>query len=179
MYLPEAETEKGVLRQGDIISNIHILGALNQRAIHYSSTLNNKEQYNSWTYPSAPKFMDAMVLSHSCEIDRENTIKVTSIILAPIRSIDGATEPSKRQQLIDSNYIDQDNPSPSFLKYFYLEPNPKLKFSDGAVVDFSKCFSYRKQCYNILLEKKIIQLLPDVVDKMSFKLALYFYRSQN
>jgi hypothetical protein len=177
MYLHDEQIEHGTLRQGDIISQLHLLGAININNIYYSSPAVNPEEYLSWSVPTTPKIGDAMVLSHSCEVAVENKIKVTSIILAPLRDIHKATAPEQVQELIDSNLIDKTKPQASFLKYFYVEPNPKLKYDSGAVVDFSKLFSVRNQAYNTLLEKKIVQLSNDAIESMALKLALYFHRT--
>ncbi len=178
MYLDDDNIERGLLRQGDIVADVHLLGAINIKSIHYGSTATSEpNQYESWSVPSAPKHGDAMVLSHSCEIAPENKIKLTSIILAPIRNVNTATEPKKIHELIDSNEIDRTNPQGSFLKYFYIYPKESLKFKDGAIVDFSKCFSLRRQSYEILLPKKIVQLTNEARSSMALKLALYFHRN--
>lgn len=177
MFLDEEKIDRGILRQGDIISQIHLLGAINLNSINYSSPAIGSDEYISWLIPAAPKFGDAMVLSHSCEISLENRVKLTSIILAPLRDIHKATDPERIQELINSNLIDQGNPRPSFLKYFYIFPNAKLEYSNGSVVDFSKLFSVRNQSYNALLEKKIAQLSEDAIASMALKLALYFHRT--
>ncbi len=177
MFLVDDQIERGTLRQGDIISQVHLLGAINLSSLLYSSHAGSPTEYSSWSIPAAPKFGDAMILSHSCEIALENKVKLTSIILAPLRDLHRATEPERIQELINSNLIDRDDPSPSFLKYFYVPQNPKLQYNHGAVVDFSKLFSVRKQSYNTLLEKKIAQLSKDAIASMALKLALYFHRN--
>jgi hypothetical protein len=180
MYLDDESIEKGVLRQGDIIADVHLLGAININSIQYSSTVGSEpNQYVSWSIPSSPKYGDAMVLSHSCEIDPGNKIKLTSIILAPLRDINTATAQEKIQDLIDSNEIDRTEPQASYLKYFYVYPNENLKFHNGAIVDFSKCFSLRRQSYDILLINKIAQLNNEATLSMALKLALYFHRDGN
>ncbi len=118
-----------------------------------------------------------MVLSHSCEIALENQIKVTAIILAPLRDIHKATDKNRIDELIQINLIDRSEPKASFLKYFYIPANPHLEYSQGSIVDFSKCFSIRNKCYNTLLSKKIAQLSEDAIASMALKLALYFHRS--
>jgi len=131
--------------------------------------------HKSWTVNTPPKITHSMVLSHSCEIDLVNKIKLTSIILAPLRDLNKATEKSKIEELINSNYLTPDTTA-SFLKYFYINPHEILPYSEGAVVDFSKCFSIRKNSYKILVENKCLQLKEDVANKMALKLSLYFYR---
>ena len=176
MFLDDELIEHDTLRQGDIVSDVHLLGVINSMGIQYSSQAGRLEEFISWSVPAAPKFGDAMVLSHSCEVDRENTIKVTSIILAPLRNINTATDKNRIKELIESNLIDQTETNASFLKYFYVGPNSQLEYGDGAVVDFSKCFSVRNKCYDIFLANKKIQLAEDAVASMALKLALYFYR---
>jgi hypothetical protein len=116
-----------------------------------------------------------MVLSHSCEISLENKTKLTSIILSPIRDINSATSADKIEELKRTNLIDLSSDR-SYLKYFYLEPNDKLQYKTGGVTDFSKCFSVRKNSYDFLVKKKILQIKPEIRNKMSLKLALYFNR---
>ena len=176
MFLASDQIEKQCLRQGDIVSQIHLLGAVNINSIYYSSLANQPNEYASWSIPNKPTFGDAMVVSHSYEIARENNVKVTSIILVPLRDLHKATARNRIDELIDSNLIDQNNPAASFLKYFYLPPNPALEYSSGAVADFSKIFSIRKQGYDLLLEKKVAQLTKEASSSMALKLALYFYR---
>ena len=163
------------LRQGDIIREVHIFGALKASSIQYTSSANGEEV--SWAYAQKPTRGDAMIISHSCEIDPSNNDKLTSLILAPLRSVSSATKPETMQRLIESNYIDENSPV-SFLKYFYLESNQLLQQKDGAVVDFSKCFSLHKSAYQSLLDRRILSLIDEAADMMARKLALYFFRSQ-
>jgi len=173
LYLEEINIERNTLRQGDIISQTHLLGVLNPQG--FSDVVNNGKP-TAWIIPIKEEAIgDAIVLSHSCEISLANKIKVTSIILAPIRNIDTATEKDKIEELIKSNILNAGQHS-SYLKYFYLEPNSKLKYSNGAICDFSKCFSLRNNFYQKLLDKKILQLRQDIADAMALKLGVYFYR---
>lgn len=175
MFLNEAEIERDVLRQGDIISQVHLLGAINLNSIVYHTSMGQSE-HCGWSISQKPKFGDAMVLSHSCEIALENKIKVTSIILAPLRDVHQATSHEFISRLIETNLIN-DASQESFLKYFYVTPYQGLEYASGAVVDFSKCFSLRKQVYDLLLKNKIAQLSHDAASAMALKLALYFHRN--
>jgi hypothetical protein len=177
MFLGDEQIERGTLRQGDIISQVHLLGAINLSSLLYSSHAGSPTEYSSWSIPAAPKFGDTMVLSHSCEIALENKVKVTSIILAPLRDVHKATDLERVHELIGSNLIDQSNPEASFMKYFYVTPNKKLQYCDGAVVDFSKLFSVRNKSYDALLENKVAQLSETAIVSMALKLSLYFYRT--
>lgn len=175
MFLPNSDIEKDALRQGDIISQTHLVGAINLNAITYQ--IDNNDKKVGWCLPE-PRFGPAMVLSHSCELDRANGVKLTSIILAPLRNVNDATRPEKVEELIASNLIDNDT-THSYLKYFYIEPNPLLsQFPSGSIVDFSKCYSVRKQSYDILLRYKSLQLRQDIVDSIVLKFGLYFYRGK-
>jgi hypothetical protein len=175
VYLPENEIEMNTLRQGDIISQIHLLGAINLNAVQYSADYLGKKL--GWQVPTAPVFGDALVLSHSCEVELENKVKVTSVILAPIRDVNTATEKEKVAELIKTNLIVENETKASYLKYFFLEPNEKMEHKNGAIVDFSKCFSVRRNAYDHLLQRKILQIKPEVVLSLSLKLGLYFHRS--
>ncbi len=63
MYLDNDGIEKGVLRQGDIVAEVHLLGAINSNSIQYTSTATAEEnQYVGWSIPSPPNYGDAMVL---------------------------------------------------------------------------------------------------------------------
>ncbi|MCP5144816.1 MAG: hypothetical protein H6978_08335 [Gammaproteobacteria bacterium] len=168
------------LRQGDVVSLVHIVGAINLNAIQFISTAGTSGigDATAWQVPDRPKFGDAMVLSHSCEIDLENTVKLTSIILAPLRDVHTATKPERIEELIRSNYIDREAAPASYLKYFYLDPNHRFENTKGCVVDFSKCYSVRKQSYEVLKKNKVAELKDDARESMAIKLALYFYRSQ-
>jgi hypothetical protein len=174
MYLDDSEIERDVLRQGDIVENVHFLGALNLNCINVIDTPNSAN--HPWFYNEKAVLGPAMVLSHSCEIDSSNGIKLTSIILAPLRDIDKATSNDKRDELIGSNII-TDTSKASFLKYFYIEPDSHLKYSNGAVVDFSKCFSLKKDSYEHLLKNKVLQLTEKTMQNMALKLAFYYYRT--
>jgi hypothetical protein len=169
MFLPDAEIERNTLRQGDILRAVHLQG------IHLVNDQANKSM--GWTVPKAPEFGDVAVLSHSCEIDLLNNVKLTSIILAPVRDLHSATDQAKRQELIDSNIITPGTAG-SYLKYFYLAAHEKLEHKAGAVIDFSKCFSVRKNSYDYLLQRKTLQMQPEIAKAMALKLALYFHRAQ-
>lgn len=63
-------------------------------------------------------------------------------------------------------------------KYFYLAAHEKLEHKGGGVIDFSKCFSVRKNSYDYLLQRKTLQMQPEIAKAMALKLALYFHRAQ-
>jgi hypothetical protein len=117
-----------------------------------------------------------MVLSHSCEIAPENGVKLTSIILAPLRNIDTATDPKMIEELKKSNVLSQEI-GYSFLKYYFLDPVPEIEFANGSVVDFSKIYSLKKNSYEEILSHKILQLQGAVVENIILKYSAYFYRS--
>lgn len=176
MYLADQDLELGTLRQGDILSKVVIMGALNYNNLSFENNIEGEA--TSWAYKvlQAPKFCDAMVLSHSCEIAKENGAKVTSIILAPIRGLSGATGKDNIEILKTSNII-TDQTTASFLKYFYIEKNQKLMIqNEDCIVDFSKCFSVRNQSYQYLLDRKILQVNNQIQSAIAKKLAIYFYR---
>ena len=161
MYAGTADFLGDRLVQGDIVGDIQVVGAINLRGILWHTPAAGEGVASAWTVPAEPKFGHAMVVSHSCEIATENGVKLTSVILAPLRDLSGATAPERVAELIESNLVDTSGRDWSYLKYFYLEPNPLLQFPSGAVVDFSKLFSVRKQTYQHLLERKRLQLLPE------------------
>ena len=173
MFIPNNELNKTSLKQGDVINGIQILGALNYGAIN---TLNNRTEPIAWQYNAKPCIGPAIILSHSCELAPENGVKLTSIILAPLRDIETASRPEKIDELISSNIVRPDSEI-SYLKYFYIEPNDLLPFARGAVVDFSKLFSLKKDTYDYLLDKKILQLTDDTRCALSIKHALFYYRT--
>jgi hypothetical protein len=175
MFLPDAEVERNTLRQGDILRSVHLAGALHLNGIHLVNDQESKPV--GWTVPKAPEYGDVAVLSHSCEIDQLNNVKLTSIILAPVRDLHSATDERKRQELIDSNLIVQGTAA-SYLKYFYVAEHEKLHHAAGGVIDFSKCFSVRKNSYEYLLTRKVLQMRPEIATAMALKLALYFHRAQ-
>ena len=179
MYLSDRKTETEVLRQGDIVGEIQLLGALNPANIKHIVDGGENSTYRSWIFDARPIFGFAMVLSHSCEVDSNNDEKVTSCILAPVRDINNATRPDKIKDLMNSNIVDQAGLQGSYLKYFCIDSHKKLNgFSSGGVVDFSKCFSVRRNYIPALTERKVLQLKPTVADQMALKLSLYFYRTQ-
>jgi len=173
MYLEVPDQD---LTQGDIIDGIHLLGAIKLGAIQVTN--NQQGEAVSWTIPAKPKLGQVMVLSHSCEIAKENNIKLTSIILAPIRGADTATSKDKLAELISSNILTE-NTEASYLKYFYIEPHEKLSCSKdeyGGVVDFSKVFSVHKSALQSLEQNKTLQLQSHVASAMALKCALYYHR---
>ena len=175
----EAGKDPSTLRQGDIIGNIQVLGTIKYEQITVPGIADDQFpefQPHSWSVQSPPRYRNCMVLTHCCELDRDNKDKVTSIILAPLRGVHQATQPDKVQELIHSNDITQPGVEASFLKYFYVEGHSSIEMEDGAIVDFSKCFSVRNTSYDYLCKKKILQLTDDVRTSMSWKLALYFHR---
>lgn len=176
MYLSEDDMEGTELRQGDVLLDIFLLGAININGIQ--KVVDAGDNAVSWTVPRVPQFGPAAVLSHSCEIDKANGVKLTSVILGPIRDINEATPPEKRQQLIESNVV-QEADGASFLKYFYLPPHANIPFENGAVIDFSKLFSVRKNYFDELVARKVLQLTSEARDQMALKLGLYFFRTSS
>jgi len=177
MYIAGHQVARDSLVQGDILRDIHILGALCYQEILIATPSTGEAKPLSWSVPKEPIRGDALVLSHSCEIAVENGVKLTSVILAPLRDVSKATAPAKVQELVESNLIDQSGAHSSFLKYFYLDPHAQLVYAKGAVADFSKLFSVRKTSYDYLLSRKVLQLTDEVRFSMSLKLALYFHRA--
>jgi hypothetical protein len=174
MYKDAVDLEKDALRQGDIIADTQIFGAINLKSITFLN--NSKNEYEGWQCKAKPVFSYAVVLSHSCELDPANSIKLTSIILAPVRDIDTATDKSKIDDLKNSNLL-RPGQTHSYLKYFYLEPHPGINFSNGSVVDFSKTYSLKKDSYDEILKHKIIQLQETVAENIALKYSAYFYRA--
>jgi hypothetical protein len=179
MFLDEVLMEKNVLRQGDIVLNTQIFGTINFNSISHHMTRDGR--VTAWTVNTPPVIGPAIILSHSCEIDISNGIKVTSIILSPLRDVNTATKPEKVAELIKSNLITRElienGDSRSYLKYFYLDPHPLLPmFDKGCIVDFSKCYSVRNQSYEILVKNKALQMKPDIADLMALKFSIYFHR---
>jgi hypothetical protein len=174
MYVEQAAIDRSSLFQGDILVDIQLFGVITLSSISF--TMDNQGAKNGWIVPQKPDFGAAMVLSHSCEIDRSNLVKVTSIILAPLRDLNKITKPEKITEIIQSNDIGQGT-TYSYLKYYYIPGLDMIGFPDGAVVDFSKCFSIRNKSYDLLLQQKRAQLIEQSADSMARKLALYFYRT--
>lgn len=179
VFVSHGQMDTSSLLQGDIIIDVHLLGALTYQEILLGTPSAGNAEPQAWTIPKSPIRGDAMVLSHSCEIATENGVKVTSIILAPLRDVSTATKPDRLAELIESNLIATSGAKASYLKYFYVEPNPSLSYPKGAVVDFSKLFSVRKTSYAYLLERKRLELSDEVRMEMSLKLALYFHRDSS
>jgi hypothetical protein len=173
VYLPDAEFEPAALRQGDVVADLQLFGAINPNVIR--SLRDADDNLVGWQVNAAPDVGYGVVLSHSCEIEPENSIKVTSVILAPLRDVSTATREDRIQELKDSNIITEETHA-SYLKYFYLDPHPRLPFRGGAIADFSKCFSIRNKFYEKLVERKVLQLQRAVSGAMALKLALYFSR---
>jgi hypothetical protein len=173
MYLEKQDTDYSLLKQGDILEGIQILGAINLGSINIVT--NFKGEQVSWAASVKPTFSHAIILSHSCEIDPSNKVKMTSIILAPLRDVNNASPEEKIKDLISSNFIDEKSDH-SYLKYFYLVAHESLPYTNGAIADLAKCFSVRKNSYDILLSHKVLQMKPEVIGHLSFKTALYFHR---
>ena len=177
----EPGTKSDVLRQGDIIKLIQVLGTIAYEQVTIPRAADRDLNHNpqSWSVQSPPKFRDCMVLTHCCELDPNNESKLTSIILAPLRDVHTATNPEKLRELIESNDIRRPELSASYLKYFYIQGHPSMQTRGDTIVDFSKCFSVRNKSYKFLAKKKILQLRDSVRASMSLKLALYFHRADS
>jgi hypothetical protein len=173
-FLPEDDVERGSLRQGDVLADVQRTGALTLHEVEFSHRPGADP--TSWTVKVKPDIGPAMVLSHSCELDRANGVKVTAIVLAPVRDVDSATSPENIQKLIQTNFLDPDAPAATFLKYFFFPEIPSLPFKGGSVADFSKLFSARKASYDYLLQRKVAQLTPRAAAQMALKLSAYFFR---
>lgn len=176
MFLVKGESDFTSLRQGDILKDIFFLGAINRNNILYAAQPGT-DSNDFWMYKERPESGYVMVLSHCCELDRTNGMKVTSVIVAPLRDINKASRPDKVQEIIDTNIIDKNLPTKSYLKYFYLNANASISEFNGSVVDFSKVFSFKNNSYSYLLDNKILQLKDEYREHMSFKLGLFFYRT--
>lgn len=176
MFLSKEESDFTSLRQGDILKDIVLFGAINRNNVLYMAQPGT-DSNDFWMYKERPENGYVMVLSHCCELDRTNGMKVTSIIVAPLRDINKASRPEKVQEIINTNIIDRESPTKSFLKYFFLNPDTSIPHINGSVVDFSKVFSFKNNSYDYLLENKILQLNDEYREHMSFKLGLFFYRT--
>lgn len=175
-YESAASSNYAVLRQGDVVRNVQCFGVINPNGVQML-TDPKSGQHNSWMCTAAPKFSDAVVLSHSCEIAKENEMKVTSIILAPMRDVSSGNSQATIDEIISTNLIDVAEPQAAYLKYFWLPPHDKIDFERGALVDYSKCFSVRKQYLDDLIERKALELKDSVRNSFGLKVGLYFARS--
>lgn len=173
MFVPAEQAELNRLKQGDIVADVPLLAALNPGAIHILNTATGEGA--GWQVPNKLEFGLAAVLSHSCEIAVENGVKLTSIVLSPLRSAASASSPEKLELLKSTNFIE--GAEASFLKYFYLPGAAPLPDAPGGyVVDFSKCFSLRKNYLETLIKKKICEMDAATRDQFSLKLAVFFSR---
>lgn len=77
MYLSEENIEREALRQGDIITGAQIVGAISLKEIICQNDASGKTI--AWVIPRDPCFAASIILSHSCEIERSNGVKMTSI----------------------------------------------------------------------------------------------------
>lgn len=166
MFVPDADADFTALLQGDVIKDVPLVGTLELDKVTSIGA-------SSWAYPSQLKLGFCAVLSHSCEIARENNEKVTSCILAPIRNADGATK-SDLFAILERNEVKANEPT--FLKYFYIPPNEKLTNTNGVLVDFTKIFSVRKTSIQFLVDRKVLQMADEDRRVFAMKLAFYFYR---
>jgi hypothetical protein len=131
----------------------------------------------SWTIHDAVKRGAAIVLSHCCEVARDNGVKLTAITLAPIRESSKATKPDKLEELKRTNDIRTGHDA-SYLKYFYIEPDFRLGPDPaGYIADFSKCFTFHKTAYDQLLTSKRLQMDDATRLMFSLKLAVFFHRT--
>lgn len=175
MYLTKDEMISTELRQGDILREIQIFGAIHYGSIQLITNQTTKENV-AWQSSTRPSIGYAIVLSHSCEISKENGIKLTSVVLAPLRNIETASRPEKIEELIASNDLNEASEF-SYLKYFYLEPSDDLPFPKGAIVDFSKIFSIKKDSYDFLLAHKVLQLNDRTQISLAKKHAVFYFRT--
>lgn len=178
-FVNASEIERETLRQGDIALGVHLVGSICFKDVSVPSSVVAESTFKHWSVAGELLTGPVIVLSHCCELDRQNGVKLTSIVLAPLRDVAKATAPEKVQEIIATNEITRDTPNFTYLKYFYLPPAGPLPFPRGCVADFSKVFSVRKSSYDIVLSKKVLQLTDSTRESMSMKLSLYFYRMQN
>jgi len=176
MFVPSESRKLDTLLQGDIIEETQYFGAMNLNNIFYAQTNNNNIPH--WGVNASPQKGPAAILSHSCEVSRDNGVKLTSIILAPIRDINKASAKDKIEEIINSN-IPNISKGYSYLKYFYIEPTGFIgeKYPQGCVVDFSKCYSLNKKAYDTLLNKKVMEMANETRKQFSLKNALFYFRN--
>ena len=175
-FVDAGEVDRTSLRQGDIINDVHLVGAICYRDVFAPASVVAETTMKQWTVSAKLENGPVVVLSHCCEIAKENGVKLTSIILAPLRDVSTAAHPDKVAELIESNELKENGPAFSYLKYFYLPSSSALNFPRGCVADFSKLFSIRKSSYEFLLGKKILQMTDAAREALALKLAVYFYR---
>lgn len=179
-FVEQGEYEAAALRQGDVVRDVHFVGSICYREVMQPAALVDGQPASQWTVQNKLASGPAVVLSQCCEISKENGVKLTSIILAPLRDVSTATHPDKVQELIDSNELDEASGRDfSFLKYFYVPQHPSLPFPRGGVVDYSKIFSVRKSSFDFLLGKKVLQMTDEKRGALALKLAVYFYRESS
>jgi len=176
----EDNPDQSSLRQGDVLADVIMCGRLNLGNVLVPGWLYTKGEEQGtpqwWMVNAKCRHEFTMVLSHDCEIARENNAKLASIILAPIVDVSHQAGIGRVPDLIASNKVNPNEPERSFLKYFYIEPHPAMQFNEGGAVDFSCCFSVHPKSYDFLLSRKKCQLLKSAAEDMAYKLGLYFYR---
>ncbi len=177
MFLAEVEIDKTSLRQGDIVLSLPIPPKFKLDDMAEARDLNGESLGYQMLVRSTLKSAPAMILSHCCEIDRENNGKVQGLTLAPIlRPKDGgARTPEKFLAALAGNDLHSGAPTAS--KFFAVEGSELFGFPEGGLVDFTRAFSVNVDWYEALLKKKVIQLNESTRRQLGLKVGHFFYRT--
>lgn len=84
-FLETASIERDSLRQGDLIREIHLVGSLCFKDVSVPNSVGGGQSQKWWSVHGELPTGPVVVVSYCCEIDRSNAVKLTSIILAPVR----------------------------------------------------------------------------------------------
>jgi hypothetical protein len=192
MFHPEAEMEIDRLRQGDILEEIpfplldlkqvNVLGEIQPGGSvkpfpSITTKLHPHREDPHYFWGQVPmRLSHCAVLSNCCEIEpRHGKILQAAFSVARLIPIKNSIQiDMSKLESLRANRDPLGNP-PGFLDYFYIEPHLRLGGRDW-MVDFSQIVSIPNSEFPRILERKVLQMLPQHRIRLKVKVAAYFGR---
>jgi len=176
---PDSQT----LRQGDIIGgafyphvkleNIRLIGNPTNPTlspgtpIDLSATVVEKIRHSAIM---EVEYKYCIILSQCCDIERRNNnLNIPAFVMAPLEEIpfNIGNNPEKLQRL-------RLNELPDYANLFFIPTTPPLQ--NDFVINFNKVFSAPRSDFQLVLSKKILQMMD--AERVTFKLKLSYHFSR-
>lgn len=189
MFLSEADTDKGSLRQGDILTNIVFplirgdsilfLGTADLAQAHGPLRLRSEElrKAPAWTCQMPTRVGFAAVISQCCDLEPKHgkipnpTIALARLVEPPL----GARNDVERMTSLRANRYPFDSRDPGYLNLFHIPAHEVLEDKEWTV-DFTQVLSIPATEFPGVMAQKILQMDDDHRIRFKMKLAASFGR---
>lgn len=192
MFVPDSESDKTCLRQGDILEdipfplvelkNLAVIGTVRpgRSESEYpaldAALRRHRSDPNYFTAQIPARLCFCAIISHCCEIEPRNgkLLPACFTVARLIKIKQNIIEDSTKLASLRANK-DPRSGDPGYVDYFYIESHERLRNTEW-MVDFSQALSIPNTEFPDVLTRKILQMEDRERVKFKIKLAVYVAR---